>query len=55
MVTEEEIGGVCNCLCCYDVKSTITGLTSGMYVLEYCWYDYETGEKECHTEEIILP
>jgi hypothetical protein len=25
-VEEKEIGGVCFCLCCYDVKSTIAGL-----------------------------
>jgi hypothetical protein len=43
-IMEEEIGGVCYCLCCYDVKSEIV-VPLGEYILKYCWQDYETGEK----------
>lgn len=53
-VTEEEIGGLCDCMCCYDIKSVIVNLSPGIYEIEYCWHDYETGE-ECYREEIILP
>jgi len=55
-ITENEVLTTpCYCLCCYNVGSTIVGLSPGVYAIEYCWDDYETGGKECYTEEIILP
>ena len=55
-ITETEILSTpCYCLCCYDVKSTIVDLLPGTYAVEYCWYDYETGKKECYAEEIEVP
>lgn len=55
-ITEREIlTQPCYCLCCYDVKSTIVDLLPGTYVVEYCWYDYETSKKECYAEGIEVP
>ncbi len=55
-ITEREIlTHPCYCLCCYDVKSTIVDLLPGTYVVEYCWYDYETSNKECYAEGIEVP
>lgn len=55
-ITETEVLTTpCFCLCCYDVKSTIVNLVPGTYTLEYCWHDYETGQIECSTEEVIIP
>ena len=54
-LTEQEILTMpCFCLCCYDVQSTVAGLTSGTYTVEYCWEDWETGYA-CHTEEVSVP
>lgn len=54
LLTETEIITTpCPCLCCYDVESTIVDLWPGVYVVEYCWHDYETGD-ECHTEEVVI-
>jgi hypothetical protein len=54
LLTETEILTIpCACLCCYDVESTVVDLSPGMYVIEYCWHDYETGD-ECHTEEVLI-
>jgi hypothetical protein len=53
-LTETEILTIpCDCLCCYDVESTILDLWPGTYVVEYCWHDYETGD-ECHREEVVV-
>lgn len=52
-IVEEEIGGVCLCLCCYDVKTQIA-VPPGEYVLKYCWQDFETGE-ECYEKKILVP
>ena len=52
-LTEKEIlAAPCDCLCCYNVESTIVGLLPGTYVIEYCWYDNETGGDVCHTEQV---
>lgn len=54
-ITETEVLTTpCFCLCCYDVKSTIVDLHPGTYVVEYCWYDYETSVTECYTEELVI-
>ena len=53
-LTETEILIIpCDCLCCYDVESTVGDLMPGTYVAEYCWYDYETGDV-CHGEEVRI-
>ena len=31
------------------------GLAPGDYVVEYCWWDYETSGPRCHTEPITIP
>ena len=55
-VTENEVLTTpCDCLCCYDVESTIVDLSPGTYELEYCWYDYESGRTECDTQAIVVP
>jgi hypothetical protein len=55
-LTEEEIlTEPCPCVCCYDVESTVVGLAPGPYTVEYCWYDYETGQEQCHAEDIVVP
>jgi hypothetical protein len=53
-LSETEILTIpCSCLCCYDVESNIVDLWPGTYIVEYCWYDYETGDV-CHTEEVEI-
>jgi hypothetical protein len=55
-LTEEEILAFpCPCLCCYDVQATVVNLSPGIYTVEYCWYDYDTGQVECHVEDIVVP
>ncbi|UCE58120.1 MAG: hypothetical protein JSU63_11805 [Phycisphaerales bacterium] len=56
-VTEEEdlTTGGCFCLCCRDLEALIVSLIPGEYTLQYCWQDHETGEEECHTEDIVIP
>jgi len=54
-LTEKEILTTpCSCLCCYNVESTVVGLSSGTYVVEYCWYDNESGGNVCHTEQVEI-
>jgi C1A family cysteine protease len=55
-LTEEEILTIpCNCICCYDVRASIINLAPGLYTVEFCWYDYDTGQDECHFEDIVIP
>jgi len=55
-LTEEEILTMpCHCLCCYDVQTEVAGLTPGPWLVEYCWYDYETGGPVCSTQEVYIP
>jgi len=54
-LTEEEILTMpCACLCCYDVETTVVGLSPGTYTVEYCWADNELGP-QCHTEDVSVP
>ncbi len=54
-LTETDILTVpCTCLCCFNVESTVVGLSPGSYTIQYCWDDFETGS-ECYTENIIVP
>lgn len=56
LLTEEEIlTNPCYCICCYDVDSTVAGLTPGTYTVEYCWYDFDTSATECVIEEVVIP
>ncbi len=53
---EEEILTMpCPCLCCYDIEATVLNLEPGMYTVEYCWADYETGQEECYVEDVVIP
>ncbi|MHC4697978.1 MAG: hypothetical protein ACYTFA_14695 [Planctomycetota bacterium] len=55
-LTEEEVLTIpCPCVCCYDVEATIVNLDSGVYTVELCWYDYDTGAEECYAEDIEIP
>jgi hypothetical protein len=56
-LTEREIEPEpTDCLCCYDVESTVVDLPPGPYTVEYCWLDYESGWEElCHTTEVVIP
>ncbi|MBN2448655.1 MAG: hypothetical protein JXO22_18155 [Phycisphaerae bacterium] len=56
VLTETEIeGDPCDCECCYNVDSTVAGLSSGTYSVEYWWYDYGTWDWLCHIETIEIP
>ena len=46
-------GGICLCVCCYDVENTISDLAPGMYIAEYCWEDYDD-LLSCHVETIVI-
>ena len=51
-LTETEILTTpCDCLCCYNIESTMVDLSPGIYLVQYCWFDYEIDEMICHTEE----
>jgi len=52
---EEILTEPCWCICCYDVESTVEALASGMYTVNYCWFDYGVDEVRCHEEEIVIP
>jgi hypothetical protein len=54
--TEEEILTTpCTCTCCYDVETSVPGLLPGPYRIEYCWYEYGSGQTRCHSDEIVIP
>jgi hypothetical protein len=55
-LTEEEIppGGLCDCICCFNVEATVVDLAAGTYSVEYCWLDYEQGTR-CHTDDVVIP
>jgi len=54
--TEKEILTIpCICTCCYDVETSVPGLAPGPYGIEYCWYDYGSGQERCHSDEIVIP
>ena len=56
LLTEEEIlPAPCDCDCCYDIQSKIINLESGTYTLDYCWFDYETGQNMCYNTTITIP
>jgi hypothetical protein len=53
---EEEILTLpCWCICCYTVEGTVVDLPSGDYLVEFCWFDYDTDQVECHVEQIVVP
>jgi hypothetical protein len=45
----------CYCYCCFTSGATVTGLIPGLYTVEYCWYNYETWEPHCESQEIAIP
>jgi len=45
----------CDCLCCYNVETRVSGLQAGEYTLEYCWRDYETLGESCKTVTVVVP
>ena len=58
LIEEEVLPEPTDCLCCYDVESTIVDLAPGEYTIEYCWDDYETTppwQQQCHTAELVIP
>ena len=50
---ETDPGDGCHCVCCYDVETTIIDLAPGMYIVEYCWEDYDD-PFGCHVETIVI-
>ncbi|MHC4785861.1 MAG: hypothetical protein ACYTE6_07830 [Planctomycetota bacterium] len=55
ILTETEIPGMpCDCNCCYEVESAVEGLDPGTYTVEYWWFDYETGQEQCHTDVVVV-
>ena len=54
-IQETEIVPIpCACLCCYDVSVQVVDLAPGTYTLVFTWDDYDTGQWEDWTEEIIV-
>lgn len=44
MITETEVLSIpCTCICCYDLPLQIGPLAPGVYEIDFCWYDYESG------------
>lgn len=54
LIEEETLTLPCYCICCYEVEATVVELAPGVYTVEYCWYDYDTGP-ECYVEETVIP
>jgi hypothetical protein len=55
LLTEEEILETpCDCMCCYEVTSTVGGLAPGAYTVEYRWHDWETGQEQCHVAVVVV-
>ena len=54
MTETEVVAEPCDCMCCYNVDSAVADLPAGEYLVEYCWFDYETGGDRCHTETIVI-
>jgi hypothetical protein len=55
MLAEAEIlVNPCFCVCCYQVDSVVEGLAPGTYTVEYRWYDYETGQEQCHVDVVVV-
>lgn len=55
LAEQEILTTPCYCLCCYDVTSSIVDLTPGLYMLEYCWKDYETNRLQCLEQAVEVP
>jgi len=54
-LTEKELlTHPCDCMCCYDVNSTVTGLMPGIYTVEYVWEDDEQGWTQ-HSAVLVVP
>ncbi|UCC31414.1 MAG: hypothetical protein JSU86_03885, partial [Phycisphaerales bacterium] len=54
-LTEEEVlTDPCFCVCCYNVEATVVDLAPGSYIVEYCWYDYDLGDR-CDRQGIVIP
>ena len=55
VLTETEILVTpCDCMCCYEVESTVESLAPGEYTVEYNWFDYETGQERCYTDVVVI-
>jgi len=37
------------------VEGTVVDLAPGEYTVEFCWYDYDTGQVRCHVQDIVIP
>ena len=44
----------CACLCCYNLSVRLEDVSPGLWTLVYVWDDYDTGETEEWTEEIVV-
>ncbi len=53
--TEKELAPQCVCSCCYEVSSTVTGLASGLYHTQYCWFDYGGAGNRCQSDQVTVP
>ncbi len=55
-LTEEYTDGGCDCICCFDVESTIAGLEPGEYHVIFCWDDWESPPgPQCYEEDLVIP
>jgi len=54
LVEKEILTMPCDCLCCYNVETDISGLIPGEYTVEFCWDDYETQGELCKTITVIV-
>jgi len=55
LIEEEILTDPCWCICCYEVEGTVVDLAPGEYTVEFCWYDYDTGQVRCHVQDIVIP
>jgi hypothetical protein len=51
----EILGQPCPCLCCYDQTTTVSGITPGVYHIEYCWQDWGVGYTCVARDEVVAP
>lgn len=43
-IMESEVLSIpCTCVCCYDLEVQVGPMAPGVYEIDFCWYDYESG------------
>ncbi len=55
VVVETEVEGLCDCYCCFDLQTTVTGLAPGEWLLDFTWLDDASGVWETRSFAPTIP